>query len=420
MRTRPDAALSWLFRTRALLFYVVFLCCAAISTGHAAAQEPAKTPALTIRDATLAGDKTHTRLVLWFDGKPVPQWFLLRDPHRLVIDFDRTRFAFDPRKLEAQGLVSGTRYGNIEGDRSRLILSTSGPFLVDGIEVQENEDGKGSRLIADLSATDREKFEAQLRRHLGAPAIASPTAGEVATEKADPGDRHRFTIVLDAGHGGIDGGTQGVEGTPEKTITLAFVLELRKKLEETGDFNVILTRDSDEYISLDRRVEIARQHKADLFISLHADAIRWKSLRGATVYTVSDKASDAAAASTAARENLSDALAGIEVQEEKDDVADILVDLTKRETHSFSMRFARYVLASLSESINMIDTNPHRYAGFRVLEAVDVPSVLIELGYLSNREDERDLRNPEWRAKAADSIVEAVEKFAGGRAHAGG
>lgn len=398
----------------------MFLCCIAMAAGPAAAQAPEQAPGLTIREATLAGDKTHTRLVLWFDGKPVPQWFLLRDPHRLVIDFARTEFSFDSRKLAAQGLVAHVRYGGIEGDRSRLILSTTGPFLVDRIEVLENGDGKGSRLIADLSATDNEKFEAQLRRHLGAPRIASPAAGGISVDKARPGGSHRFTIVLDAGHGGIDGGTQGAEGTPEKTITLAFALELRKKLQETGDFDVVLTRDSDEYISLDRRVEIARRHKADLFISLHADAIRLKTLRGATVYTVSDKASDAAAASTAARENLSDALAGIEVQKEKDEVADILVDLTRRETHSFSMRFARYVLSSLSNSINMIDTNPHRYAGFRVLRAVDVPSVLIELGYLSNRQDERNMRDPEWRAKAAESIVDAVEKFAGTRPHAGG
>lgn len=381
------------------------------------AQEMGAAP-LRAHDSTLAGDQQHTRLVVRFDGKPEPSWFLLRDPHRLVIDFAETDFDLDPAGLKSQGLVSHVRYGNIRPGRSRMILTVPGPFTVDRVEVMKNETSPGSRLIVDISAADREQFEAALRRHMHVPE---------ATAKVDrpgpAGSEHhrRFTVVIDAGHGGIDGGTQGVDDTPEKTITLAFALELRKKLQETGAFDVVMTRESDEFVSLDDRVRIAREHSADLFISLHADAIRLKSFRGATIYTVSDKASDAEAALTAARENLSDALAGIEVQEEKDDVADILVDLTRRETHAFSMRFADYLLVSLSSKINMIDTNPHRYAGFRVLRAVDVPSVLIELGYLSNPQDEKQLRDPEWRTRAAESIVTAVEKFAGTtRVRAGG
>lgn len=394
-----------------------------VSSGAALAVETGakeEAPVFVARDPVIAGDAKHTRIVLRFDGKPDPQWFLLRDPSRLVIDFARTRFDLDPAKLAPQGLVAHVRYGNIQSGRSRFIVSASGPFSVEQVDVVANDDGDGSRLIVDLAATDAQSFDEQMRRHLGAPEIAVADEKGIASKPEGAGPQRRFTVVLDPGHGGIDGGTQGADGLPEKTITLAFALELRKKLLDTGAFNVVMTRDSDDYVSLDGRVEIARKNEADLFISMHADAIRLKSLRGATIYTVSDKASDAAAASTAARENLSDALAGIEIQQEKDDVADILVDLTRRETHSFSMRFARFALTSLSKSINMIDTNPHRYAGFRVLRAVDVPSVLIELGYLSNRTDEKLLRDADWRAKAADSLVDAIEKFAGARARVGG
>jgi N-acetylmuramoyl-L-alanine amidase len=157
-----------------------------------------------------------------------------------------------------------------------------------------------------------------------------------------------------------------------------------------------------------------------LFISIHADAIRLKNVRGATVYTVSDKASDAEAAAKAIRENLSDQIAGIAVEEEIPEVADILADLIRRETQSFSLRFARSLVGGLSTAIRMIPTNPHRFAGFKVLRAPDVPSVLLELGYLSNVEDEALMRDAGWRAKAARGIVEAVDLFAAAHRGAGG
>ena len=162
-------------------------------------------------------------------------------------------------------------------------------------------------------------------------------------------------------------------------------------------------------------MRIARQHGADLFISIHADAIRLKNVRGATVYTVSDRASDAEAAAKAIRENLSDQIDGIAVEEEHQEVADILADLIRRETQSFSIRFARSLIDELSPAIRMIPTNPHRFAGFRVLRAPDVPSILLELGYLSNAEDEALLRDAGWRARAAREIVEAVDLFASAR-----
>ncbi|MDN2568516.1 N-acetylmuramoyl-L-alanine amidase [Aquibium sp. A9E412] len=358
----------------------------------------------------MAGDATHTRIVLRFDRAPEPRSFLLRDPHRVVIDLAETRFALDSAALAPRGLVSGVRYGDPTPGRSRLILSAVGPFAVERLEVLKNETSEGYRMIVDLAATSQAGFDAALRAGSG---LAD--GGDAHAGAAAPG----FTVVIDPGHGGIDGGAEGYAGTQEKTITLAFALELRRALEADGRYNVVMTRESDEFLRLDERVRIAREHDADLFISVHADAIRLRNVRGATVYTVADRASDAEAAATAARENLSDALAGIQVEEEKDEVADILVDLIRRETHAFSIRFARTLLGELSDSVDLIK-NPHRFAGFRVLRAPDVPSVLLELGYLSNPDDEKQLRSAEWRADAVTAITDAIAGFAAVKAGAGG
>ncbi len=173
---------------------------------------------------------------------------------------------------------------------------------------------------------------------------------------------------------------------------------------------VVLTRDKDEFLSLSQRVQLARNRGAKLFISLHADTLKQKDIRGATVYTISDKASDHLAASLAERENLSDEIAGVPLDNGPAEVADILIDLTRRETQAFSVNLARSVVTSFEGQITLIN-NPHRHAGFRVLQAPDVPSVLLELGFLSNPEDEKLLLDPAWRAKVAERIATAVGQY---------
>ncbi len=371
------------------------------------------------RDFIMAGDATHIRIVMNFDREPDPKWFLLRGPHRLVLDLPDTNFRIDARSLKARGLVKAVRYGALSEGNSRLILSTKGPFEVDRFEVLPNETSPGYRLVADLSAASEKQFESAL-------AIQSETTG--STQASPKGDRvvqpaqrarERFTIVIDPGHGGIDGGAEGLHGTVEKSITLTFATELRDQLLATGKYDVFMTRETDEFLRLDDRVRIARQHDADLFISIHADTINVKGIRGATVYTVSDTATDADAKALADRENLSDQLAGIAIEEDDHEVADILIDLIRRETHSFSIRFARSLVGELSTTVGLIK-NPHRSAGFKVLRAPDVPSVLVELGYLSNAKDEEQLQNADWRSKAASSIANAVALFASAKTNAGG
>lgn len=369
-------------------------------------------------DYKMAGDQQYTRIVMHFDRDPGARWFLLRDPYRLVLDLPKTEFAFDQRELEARGLVSAVQYGALDEKRARIVFRTVGPFAVEAVETVKNENSEGYRLMIGLKAASRKDFDVALRNSMGGSAGGADASGLKAPDDTVERDE-RFTVVLDAGHGGADGGARGINGTVEKTITLLFALELKKKLEETERYKVVLTRDADRFLRLDQRVRIAREHDADLFISIHADAIGLRNMRGATVYTVSDKASDAEAAATAARENLSDEIAGMVVEERKDEVEDILVELIRRETHAFSIRFARNLVGELSHTLHMVN-NPHRYAGFRVLRAPDIPSVLLELGYLSNEKDEAQLRDPAWRSKTMDAIVTAIGYFAKARAGAGG
>lgn len=381
------------------------------------ALSPSSASPLQARDYKMAGDALHTRVVLNFDSEPDPKFFLLRAPHRLVIDLPETRFVLDPSELGERGLVSGVRYGHLNEQTSRLVLTAKGPFTVERFEIVENEASQGYRLIADLSAASDKEFDAAL-------SIQAQTTGSTqATPKGDrlgkPSPDDRFTIVIDPGHGGIDGGAEGPSGTVEKDITLMFARELRDQLSKDGRYQVFMTRDADQFLRLDDRVRIARQHDADLFLSIHADTIRLKGIRGATVYTVSDTASDSEAKALADRENLSDQLAGIVVEEEDREVTDILVDLIRRETHNFSMRFARSLVDELATTVRMIN-NPHRFAGFKVLKAPDVPSVLIELGYLSNHKDEEQLRSSDWRGKVAGSISSAISEFASEKLDAGG
>ncbi len=366
----------------------------------------------------MAGDATRTRIVLQFDREPLTKWFLLRAPHRLVIDLPETVFAVDPEALKPRGLVTAVRYGHLEAGRSRLIVSGKGPFSIETLDIVKNETSPGYRIVIDMLAASEAAFETAL-------SIQADKTGSTAAPKGDrlgatdaPAAK-KFTIAVDPGHGGIDGGAAGATGTVEKDVTLAFGLELKARLEQNAGYAVIMTREKDEFLRLDDRVRIARQADADLFISVHADTIRVRGVNGATVYTVSDRASDEAARALAERENLADQVAGVDVKEENRDVADILTDLIRRETHTFSIRFARSLVGELSSKIEMIN-NPHRSAGFRVLRAPDVPSVLVELGYLSDAGDEERLNDPEWRKKAVDSIGSAVDGFAGDRARAGG
>lgn len=374
-----------------------------------AVEEEKENQPLTAFNYKMAGDQNRTRVVLRFDRKPDANWFYLRGPHRLVVDLPETRFAVEGEELLPRGLITKVRYGRMDHGHSRMIFTVKGAFTLEDLDILKNENSPGYRLIVDLVSASETAFEAAMRERVE----HAPERGgdDDAKARQQPAEPERFTVVIDPGHGGIDSGTRGVNGTLEKTVTLTFGRELKGRLEEAGDYNVVLTRDADVFLRLDERVRIARQAGADLLISVHADSIRMRNFGGATVYTLSNKASDAEAAATAARENLSDTIAGLGREDEQDEVADILVDLIRRETQSFSIHFARTLVGELTDDVKLVN-NPLRSAGFRVLRAPDVPSVLLELGYLSNPQDEKKMHDPEWRAEAAGNVTEAIEAFA--------
>jgi N-acetylmuramoyl-L-alanine amidase len=245
---------------------------------------------------------------------------------------------------------------------------------------------------------------------LGAFSLAL-TPQALAVERAKAlAPRRIQTIVIDAGHGGIDPGCIGYSGVYEKEIAFSTVNEIARMLEATHRYKVVLTRSEDEFIELQERVARARAANGDLFLSIHADAIPDQQVRGASVFTLSEKASDAASAALAARENHADVIGGINLGTQSREVSDILIDLARRQTNNLSIGLAQELVSKLGTEVRMMD-HSHRSAGFAVLKAPDIPSALVELGCLSNREEDRMLRTPAYHKKLATGIVESVEAY---------
>lgn len=358
----------------------------------------------------IAGDATRTRIVLEFEDKPEFSYHYLDAPHRVVVDLPETVFGFSEQAAEPRGLLTDVRYGTMAPGRSRMVFTASGPFEVDESSVVEDDDVNSFRLVLDMKSISHDEFAAVLAKQQWYEAEQGESTEPAPGSALDP--TNRFTVVIDPGHGGIDGGARGRNGLEEKEVTLNLAVVLKERLSKDSGMDVFLTRTDDRFVSLGDRVRFARENGADLFVSLHADSIRLRKIRGATVYTLSEKASDDYARDLAQRENKSDAIAGLSFEDEPERVADILIDLMRRETKMFSVRFADSVVESLDGNVELIN-NPHRYAGFRVLRAPDVPSILVEIGYLSNAEDEKLLQDEKWLAEMAGLLAKAVDNFRG-------
>ena len=364
--------------------------------------------------ARIVGDRARTRIVLEFDRRPEIAVRYIGKPDRIVVDLPSTVFTFPDADLEARGLFRDIRYGSMDAGSARLVLTADRPARLVASEVMANENGEGYRLVLDAEMVSQQDFEKLVNEQSWMTASvddasASLRGGRVAAvERATTG---AFVIAIDAGHGGIDAGATGAATkTQEKEITLAFAKALAERLKGEPGIEAFLVREGDEFLSLAERVTIARQRGANLLISFHADTLRQNNIRGATVYTISDKASDRMAADLAERENLSDAVGGVSYSSEPAEVSDILLDLTRRETQAFSISMADSVVKSFEGQVALIN-NPHRYAGFRVLQAHDVPSILLELGFLSNKEDEKQLLDPAWRVKIAELLAAAIKRY---------
>ncbi|MBD2746769.1 N-acetylmuramoyl-L-alanine amidase [Microvirga sp. BT688] len=380
----------------------------AAGTGHAwAAGEGAK-PATPIIAAAAAieqdGAKTRFKVTL---SKPVTaQVSLMERPDRLIIDLPEVAFHLPAEAGRSkEGLIASYRYGLFAPGRSRVVMDLAQPAVVSGLTTAPDATGAATILTIELSRVDREEFR-KTASGSAAPVKEGPAPVVHATKDARP------VIMIDPGHGGIDPGAAAGSGSvAEKDLVLSFAQRLKKKLEEGGRYKVLMTRDQDVFVSLGDRVRAARSVQADLFISIHADSISGgQDVRGLTVYTGSERASDADSARLADRENKADAVAGVESGDMPDDVSDILMDLTLRETRGFSHGFASRLVGEF-DSVARLNKNPHRQARFQVLRAHDVPSVLVELGYLSSQKDLDLLMSEEWRAKMVSAMSNAVDRF---------
>ncbi len=337
--------------------------------------------------------------------------FVLDRPDRVVVDLPEVNFQIDPGTArlppKGVGLIKAFRFGLFAPGKSRIVIDLGGPASLRKAVVEPIAGGDPSRLVIDLARTDRASFRAAVRRE---PPPAAPVSDESAVPKPDA----KPVVVIDPGHGGVDPGASGVDGIPEKFVVFDFARALAAKLTAGGRYRVVMTRSDDSFVSLGQRVKIARDAGAALFISVHADTLSDPGVAGATVYIASDRASDAEAARVAAKENRADEVAGLEAAPDSRGVNDILFDLTRRETRTYAHLFQR-TLVGYWEKIAHLNKNPERAAGFRVLQAPDVPSVLLELGYLSSRTDARMLTSPEWRDKATASVMASIDSFFGPR-----
>lgn len=387
---------------------------------------------------TLTEDGAATLFTLGLTAGVRAEIYTLADPYRVIVDLPDLEFVINdmPGKKgeRASGVVSDYRFGLFSAGKARVVIDTKGPVKVANAVMTEAP-GKGAKRSNRIELRFRIEPVAASAFAPTAPSAgtaAKQAATAEATAKADAEAKEtiaaadkrqsrskrnrRPVVMIDPGHGGVDPGATGGADIYEKEIVLKVAKELARLLKASGHYDVHLTRDSDVFVSLDERVKASRDKAADLFISLHADAIGEADLvnrvRGASIYTLSDRASDEQARQMAEKENASDLIAGIETAStgEGDHVRDILIDLMARETANFSSRFSNLLAGGLGAVIKM-SRSPQKSAAFKVLKQPHAPSVLVELGYISNADDRTQLTSAAWQKKAAQAIARSVAKF---------
>lgn len=401
--------------------------------------------ALEIQDVRFGTHPDKTRMVIDLNQPTVFRSFVLPKevdkPYRLVVDFPDFEWKAGSIKKLPQTSILDVRTGALNQGVRRVVIDLDKPLILNSAFIIERKAENPNRLVIDFktvsadifSKTERKTFGtlkennnepiadliktfqdsqglATIRTVSGIPLPPKkPSLSSTASKPVTP--LRKKIIVVDAGHGGNDPGAVGSGRLKEKNITLAAARELKRQLESTGRFQVYLTRENDYYIKLHKRVAIARMRNADLFISLHADSIDKPNVRGASIYTLSDKASDAQTAKLAARENQADLIAGVDLSHEDKDVANILLDLAMRDTMNQSKFFANTVVDIMNKNGVRILERPHRFAGFAVLKAPDVPSVLFEMGFMSNNSEARLLNTNEYRQKIASALVDSIKTY---------
>lgn len=400
---RPAAPLFW----AAVLFcFFIGQNSNVLGPAYAAKGAPSEVTAITV-----SGTPTQTTFDLILSRGVPAEIFTLAEPYRIIIDLPDVTFKL-PSAVgqKGEGLITDFRYGLFAEGKARVVIDTTGPVKITNAAMSAVPAGVALRL--NLTATDAKSFGSGTGA-TGAPpaAAASPEPGPPAAKPAG-----KPVIVIDAGHGGIDPGAISSSAVTEKSIVLAVAQQLKAALAQSGKYDVKMTRTTDVFVSLDKRLKFSADNNADLFISLHADAIAEtemaENISGATIYTLSERASDEQARLMAEKENASDLLAGLEGGggARVDQVKNILIDLLKRETSNFSADFSNVLAQRLSKTIVM-SRDPQRSAAFKVLKQPHAPSVLVELGYMSNSKDQQQMTTTAWQKQVANAVAAAVQTY---------
>ncbi|MFC3050946.1 N-acetylmuramoyl-L-alanine amidase [Kordiimonas pumila] len=348
-----------------------------------------------------------TRFVIDMSGQVEPNIFLLANPSRVVIDLPNGSWEKD-NNTKPTGVVEGYRHGLFSPGIYRIVLDLKQPAILAKSFSLPASGGYGDRYVIDLRpATDSSFAEAVTSsKH------ERPTPRDVVPDTPERVSRSngKRIVVVDAGHGGVDPGTLGRSGENEKTLTLKISKQIKADLERTGRYQVYLTRDKDIYIPHRQRFGLAKAVNADLFISVHVDAIADPDVRGGTVYTLNENASDKEAGRLARMENKSDIIAGVDLAETNNEVTSILIELAQRETMNASAQYAEILLAEMRSQVHM-HKRGHRFANLLVLKSPDVPSVLIETGYITNKIDARMLASTDGQKRIAKAVARATDQY---------
>lgn len=382
----------------------------ALVTGVSAALPSLVQAAPRVSEIRIGVHPGKLRVVVESNAKLPVSAFTLSAPYRVVLDLPDVDWQIDAAGGgKATGFIVSYRFGHFSPGKSRVVFDLKRPAVVDKAFHLPPRGKAPWRLVIDLKPVSVAEF-ARRAQPPPRPDKARPNQAAVFMPLPRPrpqGKAPKKVVVIDPGHGGIDPGALGRKGIHEKRITLAMARQLRDALVARGRYQVVMTRDRDIFVRLRERIAMARAAGADLFISLHADSIKNRRVRGASVYTLSEKSSDREAADLAAKENKADLIAGVDLTGESTEVTNILIDLAQRETMNHSAVFASVLVGEMRKRVKFLRRS-HRFAGFAVLKAPDVPSVLIEMGYLSHAGDERRLLNPAYRAALAGAIANAV------------
>ncbi|MBL8790976.1 MAG: N-acetylmuramoyl-L-alanine amidase [Rhizobiales bacterium] len=402
----------------------------------------------------LSGDKSVTEFSAILSEDVGYTARILPDPYRVIIEMEGVSFDLPPGAgRRPKGLVRAIRYGMGDEGKARIVIDTLGPVLITRSALDSRSGKKGARVRLQLTSISKDIFDAAFAIDNGkiarppeqvaaaeqqatgtvdetADVVGSTTPAPLEEAPATPVIKPSLkptqekprkqvlakpvradgkkVIVIDPGHGGIDPGALSPSKTLEKDVVLAFSKELKEIMDADGRYHVMLTREDDRFISLKDRVAFARKQGADLFIAVHADTLRGQTATGTTIYTLSDKASDAESEELAQRENRADALAGVDLGSQSEDVAGMLIDLAQRDSRNQASMFSKKALSTF-RNVTKMTGKPIRSAGFTVLKAPDVPSILIELGFLSNPKDEERLKSQAWRKSVARALSAAID-----------